>query len=167
MVLGRCLPCATAVDKIDLQLLRELSLRGRTTSVELADAVHLSTSAVARRQKALEDAGLIKGYRASLDLTQFGFCTTVVVQIALSTQKEAGLEEFERAVQACGNVLRCMLMSGSNDYLLILLVRDLQDFERVHKTQLSRLPNVARIESSFALREVVSRSVPLEVFDRS
>ena len=76
---------------------------------------------------------------------------------------EADLAEFEAAVQQCDSVLRCWLMSGSDDYLLMLLVRDLPDFERVHKTQLSRLPHVARIQSSFALRDVVRRALPADL----
>ena len=93
----------------------------------------------------------------------FGLRTTVVVQVTLKGQSEADLSEFEQAVALCDSVLRCFLMSGSDDYLLILLVRDLVDFERVHKTQLSRLPHVARIQSSFALRDVVRRALPADL----
>jgi Lrp/AsnC family leucine-responsive transcriptional regulator len=151
----------TAVDRADLRLLAELSQRGRATNVEIAQAVHLSASAVARRQRALEETGVIRGYGADIDPAAFGFNTTVVVQVMLKGQSETELSEFEAAVQQCDSVLRCFLMSGSDDYLLILLVRDLIDFERVHKLQLSRLPHVARIQSSFALRDVVRRAYPV------
>ena len=93
----------------------------------------------------------------------FGLRTTVVVQIALKSQSEMDLAEFEQAVRNCDSVLQCFLMSGTDDYLLILLVRDLPDFERVHKTQLSRLPHVARIQSSFALRDIVRRALPADL----
>src|SRR5450631_1277950 len=136
------------IARTDRRLLLELSRRGRATNVELAQAVHLSASAVTRRQRALEEAGVIRGYTADIDASAFGFNTTVVVQVTLKGQSETDLREFEQAVQQCDSVLRCFLMSGSDDYLLILLVRDLVDFERVHKTQLSRLPHVARIQSS-------------------
>ncbi len=122
-------------------------------------------TAVARRQRLLEEAGVIRGYSADIDAAAFGFRTTVVVQVALGSQKETDLAEFEQAVRNCDSVLQCFLMSGSDDYLLILLVRDLQDFERVHKTQLSRLPHLARIQSSFALREVVGRRLPADLLD--
>ena len=151
------------VDRADRRLLAELGRRGRATNVELAQAVHLSASAVARRQRALEEAGVIRGYRADIAAAAFGFNTTVVVQVMLKGQSEAELSEFEAAVQQCDSVLRCFLMSGSDDYLLLLLVRDLIDFERVHKLQLSRLPHVARIQSSFALRDVVSRDYPVDL----
>jgi DNA-binding Lrp family transcriptional regulator len=151
------------VDRADRRLLAELSQRGRAANVELAQAVHLSASAVARRQRALEEAGVIRGYRADIDPAAFGFDTTVVVQVMLKGQSEAELSEFEAAVQQCDSVLHCFLMSGSDDYLLLLLVRDLIDFERVHKLQLSRLPHVARIQSSFALRDVVRRAYPADL----
>ena len=152
-----------AIDRADRRLLLELSQRGRATNVELAQAVHLSASAVARRQRALEEAGVIRGYCADIDAAAFGFNTTVVVQVTLKGQSEADLSEFEQAVKQCDSVLRCLLMSGSDDYLLVLLVRDLVDFERVHKMQLSRLPHVARIQSSFALRDVVRRALPADL----
>ena len=152
-----------AIDRADRRLLLELSQRGRATNVELAQAVHLSASAVARRQRALEEAGVIRGYSADIDAAALGFNTTVVVQVTLKGQSEAELSEFEQAVKQCDSVLRCLLMSGSDDYLLVLLVRDLVDFERVHKTQLSRLPHVARIQSSFALRDVVRRALPADL----
>lgn len=151
------------IDRADRRLLFELSEHGRATNVEIAPAVHLSASAVARRQRALEERRVVRGYHADIDPAAFGFTTTVVVQVTLKGQSQADLSEFEAAVQQCDSVLRCWLMSGSDDYLLILLVRDLPDFERVHKTQLSRLPHVARIQSSFALREVVRRALPADL----
>jgi len=151
------------IDRADRRLLLELSQRGRATNVELAQAVHLSASAIARRQRTLEEAGVIRGYSADIDAAALGFNTTVVVQVTLKGQSEADLSEFEQAVKQCDSVLRCLLMSGSDDYLLMLLVRDLVDFERVHKTQLSRLPHVARIQSSFALRDVVRRALPADL----
>lgn len=151
------------IDRIDRRLLQALSQRGRASNVELAQDVHLSPSAVARRQRALEEAGVIRGYGADVDPAAFGFNTTVVVQVTLKGQSETDLSEFEQAVQQCDSVLRCFLMSGSDDYLLMLLVRDLADFEHVHKTQLSRLPHVARIQSSFALRDVVRRALPADL----
>jgi DNA-binding Lrp family transcriptional regulator len=95
---------------------------------------------VARRQRALEDGGAVRGCAADIDLS-----------------------EFDLAVKPSDSVLRCRLMSGRDDYLLILLVRDLVAFERIHKTQLSRLPHVARIQSSLALRDVVRRARPVDL----
>ena len=155
-----------AVDRIDRRLLQALAQRGRASNVELAQEVHLSPSAVARRQRALEESGVIRGYGADVDPAAFGFNTTVVVQVTLKGQSETDLSEFEQAVQQCDSVLRCFLMSGSDDYVVIVLARDIEDFERIHRTELSRLPRVARLESSFALREVVNRAVPPSVFGK-
>jgi DNA-binding Lrp family transcriptional regulator len=70
------------------------------------------------------------------------------------------LDAFEKAVAQCPSVLRCFLMSGSDDYIVAVNTRSIEDFERIHRTELARLPHVARIQSSFALREVINRAVP-------
>lgn len=153
------------MDRFDHHLLTVLGARGRASHVELATAVHLSPTAVARRQRALEESGIIRGYIADIDVAALGLRTTVVAQIALKSQSEGDLNEFEQAVLGCESVIQCYLMSGSDDYLIVLLVRDLPDYERVHKTQLSRLPHLSRIQSSFAMREVVRRTLPSDLLN--
>lgn len=155
------------IDKIDGTILRELTENARASQVELATRVGLSSTAVARRQRALEEDGLIRGYQAVLDLRRFGLATTVVVRITLDSQSDEALKAFEAGVLDCPSVVRCFLMSGSDDYVVIVLARDIEDFERIHRTELSRLPRVARLESSFALREVVNRAVPPSVFGKT
>jgi DNA-binding Lrp family transcriptional regulator len=154
-------------DKIDATILSELTENARVSQVDLAARVGLSSTAVARRQRALEEEGLIRGYQAVLDLGRFGLATTVVVRITLDSQSDEALTAFERGVIDCPSVVRCFLMSGSDDYVVIVLARDIEDFERIHRTELSRLPRVARLESSFALREVVNRAVPPSVFGKT
>jgi Lrp/AsnC family leucine-responsive transcriptional regulator len=153
-----------ALDRKDLAILAELTTNARASHTELATKVGLSSTALARRQKTLEDDGYIQAYQAALDLTQFGLTTTVLVRIALESQSDEALKAFEAEVVKCPSVVRCFLMSGTDDYILIVLARDIQDFERIHRTELSRLPRVARVQSSFALREVVNRAVPTVVF---
>ena len=155
------------MDKIDLAILSALVMNARASQVELSDRIGLSSTAIARRQKALEDEGFIRGYQAMLDLGRFGLSTTVLVRITLESQSEEALKSFEAGVVECPSVVRCFLMSGSDDYVVIVLARDIEDFERIHRTELSRLPRVARIQSSFAMREVVDRAVPPVVFNRS
>jgi Lrp/AsnC family transcriptional regulator, leucine-responsive regulatory protein len=152
------------IDKIDTTILSELTANARASQVELAARVGLSGTAVARRQKSLEEAGFIRGYQAVLDLKRFGLSTTVLVRITLESQSEDALKSFEAGIVNCPSVVRCFLMSGSDDYLVIVLARDIEDFERIHRTELSRLPRIARIQSSFAMREVVDRAVPPIVF---
>jgi Lrp/AsnC family transcriptional regulator, leucine-responsive regulatory protein len=155
------------IDRIDTTILAELSANARVSMVDLATRVGLSSTAIARRQRSLEESGFIQGYQAVLDLGRFGLRTTVLVRIALESQSEQALKAFEAGVLNCPSVIRCFLMSGSDDYVAIVLARDIEDFERIHRTELSRLPRVARIQSSFAMRDVVNRAVPPVVFGKS
>jgi Lrp/AsnC family leucine-responsive transcriptional regulator len=155
------------LDRIDTMILAELSANARVSMVDLATHVGLSSTAIARRQRSLEDNGFIQGYQAVLDLGRFGLRTTVLVRIALESQSDQALKSFEAGVLNCPSIIRCFLMSGSDDYVAIVLARDIEDFERIHRTELSRLPRVARIQSSFALRDVVNRTVPPVVFGKT
>jgi Lrp/AsnC family transcriptional regulator, leucine-responsive regulatory protein len=155
------------IDKIDTMILAELSTNARVSMVDLATRVGLSSTAIARRQRSLEENGFIQGYQAVLDLGRFGLRTTVLVRIALESQSDQALKSFEAGVLNCPSVIRCFLMSGSDDYVAIVLARDIEDFERIHRTELSRLPRVARIQSSFAMRDIVNRNVPPAVFSKS
>ena len=148
------------MDALDKAILSELVFDGRLSQVDLAERVPLSATAIARRIRALEDAGVIEGYQARLSRKALGLTMTVIVQISLKSQNEELLASFEKAAVAAPSVVLCHLMSGEDDYILTVLARDLADFERIHKEELSRLPGVARLRSSFALREVASRALP-------
>lgn len=152
------------LDSLDRAILQTLAQDGRVSYADLSERVGLSPTAAARRQNALEDAGLITGYQAVLGLDRLGFSATVIVRIALESQSEEVLDAFEKAVVQCPSVVRCFLMSGEDDYIIAVSARDIADFERIHRTELARLPHVARIQSSFALREVINRAVPPAVF---
>ena len=153
-------------DQLDLSILAELSTNARISQTELSNRMGLSSTAIARRQRALEDDGYIKGYQAMLDLSRFGLNTTVLVRVTLDSQSDEALKLFEVEIVKCPSVIRCFLMSGSDDYLLIVLARDIEDFERIHRTELSRLPGVSRMQSNFAIREIVNRTVPPVVFGK-
>jgi DNA-binding Lrp family transcriptional regulator len=148
------------LDRLDYSILGELTRDGRLSHAELSARIGLSSTACARRQRALEAAGIITGYQAVLGLARLGFGATVIVTIALDSQSEEALDAFEKAVVQCPSVVRCFLMSGSDDYILAVAAGSIEDFERVHRTELARLPRVARIQSSFALREVINRAAP-------
>jgi DNA-binding Lrp family transcriptional regulator len=152
------------LDRKDIAILAELTTNARASHTELSNRVGLSSTALARRQKTLEESGYISGYHAALDLSRFDLGTTVLVRIALETQSDDALSKFEVEVMKCPSVVRCFLMSGTDDYILLVMARDIEDFERIHRTELSRLPRVARVQSSFALREVVNRAVPNVIF---
>ncbi|MBI5261549.1 MAG: Lrp/AsnC family transcriptional regulator [Bradyrhizobium sp.] len=152
------------LDRKDIAILAELTANARASHTDLSNRIGLSSTALARRQKTLEDEGYIKGYQAALDLSRFGLNTTVLVRISLESQSDEALKAFEAEVVKSPSVVRCFLMSGTDDYILIVAARDIEDFERIHRTELSRLPRVARVQSSFALREVVNRTVPTVIF---
>lgn len=150
-------------DKIDREILRALQQDGRLANVDLADRVNLSASACSRRVLALEQNGHITGYHADIDDAALGAAVHVIVMITLSGQSADKIGAFEDAVHKVPNVVVCYLMTGEHDYLLRVAVRDVADFERIHKEQLSALPNVVKMESSFTLREVVNRPLAVEV----
>jgi DNA-binding Lrp family transcriptional regulator len=151
-------------DRLDMQLLRALSDNGRATQFALGEELGRSPSAIARRQRVLEEEGIIAGYRADLDLGRLGLGTIVHVKVALNSQREDALDAFEAAIAQCPSVIRCDLMSGTDDYLIAILARSLDDFARIHREQLSRLPGVMRMESGFVLREVVKPRLPPALF---
>ena len=147
------------LDRIDRQILTCLQRDARMTNAALAQAVHLSESACLRRVRALEASGLITGYGARLDQVKAGLPVNVFVSITLDRQDQTDLQAFEDAVRRIPEVMECYLMSGDYDYLLRVAVADTADFERVHSRELTRLPGVARVHSSFALRVVARLSV--------
>lgn len=154
------------IDSLDTAILAELSRNARASQLDLASRVGLSGTAIARRQKTLEERGIIKGYQAVFDLGLFGLHLTVLVRIALDSQSEEALKLFEEGARNCPSITQCFLMSGSDDYVAFVLAKDIEDFERIHRTELSRLPRVARIHSSFAIRTVVDRVVPPVIFGK-
>jgi Lrp/AsnC family transcriptional regulator, leucine-responsive regulatory protein len=146
------------LDAIDLSILKHLQNDGRMSNAALADAVGLSQSACSRRLDILEKSGVVLGYHARISNAAVGHNITVIVHMSLSGQSEKILSEFEAAVKRCPNVLVCYLMSGEYDYLVRIAAKDLADYERIHKQWLSAMPHVIKINSSFALREVVDNT---------
>lgn len=146
------------LDAIDLSILKALQKDGRMSNATLAETVGLSPSACSRRLDILEKSAVIRGYHARISNEALGHTVTVIVHMSLSGQSEKILAEFEAAVKRCPNVLVCYLMSGEYDYLLRIAAKDLADYERIHKQWLSAMPHVIKINSSFALREVVDRT---------
>lgn len=142
------------LDTTDDRILRCLVVDGRMTNQQLAERVNLSPSACHRRVARMEAAGIIAGYAARVDPQAFGRATTVFVHVTLDRQTEEAMTAFEAAVADCPDIVECHLMSGEADYLVKVAAADLPDFERIHRRDLSRLPGVARLQSSFTLRTV-------------
>lgn len=146
---------ATDLDATDRRILGVLQKDGRITNADLSERVHLSPSACHRRVQLLEEAGYIDGYVALLNTRRMGKPTTVFVEITLQSQAEDLLDAFEREVAKVPDILECHLMAGTADYLIKIMAEDTEDFARIHRQHLSRLPGVRQMQSSFALRTVV------------
>ena len=142
------------LDATDRRILIVLQQQGRISNADLSERVNLSASACHRRVQRLEEEGYIKDYVALLDARKLGRPTTVFVEITLSGQADEVLEAFEREVKKIPDVLECHLMAGSADYLLKVVAQDTDDFARIHRQFLAKLPGVQQMHSSFSLRAV-------------
>ena len=145
----------TGLDELDAAILRYLESHGRATNYEVGEAVGLSASAASRRIQALEAAGAILGYRALIDDRLLGKRMTIYIRVTLERQSAAVLGAFETAVRRCREIVSCHLMAGQYDYMLVARVAGIDDYGRLHQNELSRLPGVTRLETSFALRDVL------------
>lgn len=146
------------MDATDRAILRVLQLNGRAPNAVIAEAVNLSESACSRRLRELERLGVLTGYTALVDPKTVGLGLTVFLTITLTSQSETALAEFEAAAAAVDEIMECYLMTGEADYMMRVVVRDVAAFEGLHSTKLTRLPRVARITSSVALRTAVRRA---------
>lgn len=142
------------IDATGRRILAILQRDGRISNADLAARVNLSASACHRRVRRLEETGVIRDYVALLNRRKIGRQTMVFVEITLSGQADEVLEAFERAVRDIPDVLECHLMAGQADYLLKVVADDTEDFARIHRQYLAKLPGVAQMHSSFALRTV-------------
>ncbi len=143
-----------SLDSMDRRILTVLQKNGRISNAELSERINLSPSACHRRVQRLEQDGYIRGYVAMCDPKRVGKATTVFVEITLSGQADELLDAFEREVARVPEVLECHLMAGKSDYILKVVAEDTEDFARIHRQKLARLPGVLGMQSSFALRTV-------------
>lgn len=153
----------TEIDATDIRLLDLVQRDAELTAAQLSERLHLSPSACHRRLQRLERAGVIRGRVALLDARAIGRRATVFVEISLASQADELLDAFEAAVARIPDVLECHLMTGAYDYLLKVVARDSEDFARIHRAHLARLPGVARVQSSFALKTVsATTALPID-----
>ena len=143
-----------SLDKFDKKILQELQQNGRISNVELAGRLNLSESACLRRVKSLEDSDYIESYTALLNQKNMGLTDTVFVHIVLRREEQTELAAFESAIKKIPEVMECYLMTGEFDYLLRIVVSNMADYDRLHNESLTRLPGIARVNSSFAIRTV-------------
>lgn len=151
-----------ALDSIDLKLLAELQSEGRITNVDLASRVGLTAPPCLRRVRALEKAGVIRGYHASLDPARLGFSITVFAMVSLKSQAEEDLRAFEEHIKGLPEVRECHMLNGEIDFILKIVSRDLQSFQDFLTSKLTPAPNVASVKTSLTIRTAKNEpGVPL------
>jgi Lrp/AsnC family transcriptional regulator, leucine-responsive regulatory protein len=147
------------MDRIDLNILAQLERDSALTNETLGRQIGLSPSAAHRRVRALEASGAILGYRARLSRAARGNPSTVFVQVTLVDQRRETMEAFEAALAETRAVREAHLMSGESDYLLKVLVPEMDSYERIHREILSALPGVHRLVTQFTIRTLASAEV--------
>ena len=150
------------LDATDIRILHELQRDGSLTNVELASRINLSASPCLARVKRLEKIGVISRRVTLLDARRLGLKVVVFISVSLDKQRRETLDTFERKIAALPQVMECYLMSGDADYLLRVVVPDVEALGRLIIDQITRIPGVASIRSSFALKQVLySTALPL------
>ncbi|MFT6444103.1 transcriptional regulator, AsnC family [Sulfitobacter pontiacus] len=138
------------MDIKDREIIKALQRNGRLTNQDLAAQVNLSPSPCLRRTRALEEKGVIKGYTAIVDERAYGLPVTALVRIRLSSHTGDVVKLFEKKVHETEQILDCYVITGSEDYLLRVLVEDLKSYEEFVRHKLHNIPGIASIDSSFA-----------------
>lgn len=152
------------LDRIDRRILRDLQADGRMTNVELAQRVGISAPPCLRRVRALEKAGLIRGYHADINPEALGFGVTVFAQVGLSSQSDQDLRGFEEMVSHWPEVRECALLTGDVDYLLKVVAQDWEDYQRFLTTKLTAAKNVAHVRSALVMRTTKDLpGVPIDI----
>lgn len=146
------------LDATDRAILHELQGNSKIGNNALAAKVNLSESTCLRRVQRLEKSGFIERYVALVHQPSAGFPDNVFVRITLHSQQQKDLAAFEEEAAKIPEIMECYLMTGDADFLLRVIVSDARDYERIHSLHLTRLPGVARVQSSFALRTVIKRT---------
>jgi Lrp/AsnC family leucine-responsive transcriptional regulator len=144
------------MDLVDRQMLHILQRDGRISNATLADQLHLSPSPCLRRLRALESSGVISGYRAELDREKLGLGLTLFVELKVEGHSERNATAISEALATTAEVVSAHIVSGSADFLLEVVVKDVRDYERLLFDTLLSLPNVSDVHSNFALRAVKS-----------
>lgn len=147
------------LNKYDKAILNALQNNGRLSNQEIADQIGLSPSACLRRFKALEESGVITGYRTLLDAKKLGLDLMALIHISMDKHTQERFSEFERAIQSIPNVLECLLLTGQTaDYQLKVLVKDLEAYQDLLLNHITQINGVSGVHTSFVLRKVVDKT---------
>ena len=140
------------LDRIDRRILRDLQADGRMTNVDLAERAGISAPPCLRRVRALEEAGVVKGYHAELSAAALGFNVTVFAQVGLSSQAEQDLRAFEALVNTWPEVRECHMLAGETDFLLKVVAEDWDAYQKFLTEKLTPAPHVAHVKSALSIR---------------
>ncbi len=156
-------PGPLRLDRYDRRILDELQRDGRLTNLELAERIGLSPSPCLRRVRALEESGVIAGYRALLDARRLGLSLMALLSISMDRHTPERFARFDAIVAELPEVLECLLITGREaDYQLKVVVRDMDAYQELLLNRITRIEGVTGVQSSFVLRRVVDRtSLPL------
>jgi Lrp/AsnC family leucine-responsive transcriptional regulator len=147
------------LDRYDRRILEELQHDGRISNQELADRIGLSPSPCLRRVRALEESGLITGYRAMLDANKLGLSLMALIHISMDRHTPERFAHFDASVAALPEVLECLLVTGQDaDYQLKVVVQDMDAFQSLLLEKITRIEGVSGVHSSFVLRRVVDKT---------
>lgn len=147
------------LDRYDRRILATLQQDGRISNQDLAEAIGLSPSPCLRRVRALEEAGLITGYRAHLDATKLGLSLTALIHISMDRHTPERFDNFEAQVSALPEVLECLLITGQDaDYQIKVVVEDMQAYQELLLNKITRIEGVSGVHSSFVMRRVVDKT---------
>ncbi|MBS0850549.1 Lrp/AsnC family transcriptional regulator [Enterobacter sp. JGM127] len=144
------------MDRTDKKIIAELQADGRLSLTELADKVGLSLSPCHRRVKSLEETGIISGYRAQVDTAKLGLSFSVIVFVSLEKADRKAVSSFEEAVVEVPEIITAQRLFGNPDYMLHVLTRDMESFQRLYDLDLSALPGVQRLTSTLIMKTVVN-----------
>lgn len=147
-----------SLDATDLRILDQIQQDARISNSDLAKHVGLSPSPCLRRVRQLERDGVIQGYAGIVNAKAVGLPISVFVRVSLHSQVRDALEDFENRIQQFEEIMECYLMTGESDYLLRIVVPDLESYERFLNDKLTRISAIANIQSSFALKQVTYRT---------
>lgn len=154
LTFGRSCQRGRSVDRIDRRIVRELQADGRLTNQELAERVNLSPSPCLRRVRLLEEAGVIRGYTAIVDQEKVGLPVNAFVSVRLERPSPEAMRSFEERIQRFDEIQECYLMTGTRDYLLHVVSQSLKTYEQFVREQLTQIPGIGAIETSFAFGRV-------------
>ena len=151
------------LDRIDRKILNDLQEKGRMTNVELAERAGISAPPCLRRVRALEEAGVIRGYHADIEPASLGYGIIVFAQVGLSSQSETDLRKFEETVKSWPLVRECHLVSGEADYVLKIVAADWDAYQKFLTTHLTTAPNISQVKSALGIRVAkCAPGVPIE-----